>query len=189
VRRAGTSRRHVAFLRAINVGGHRVAMAELRAIFAGLGFGNVETFIASGNVIFDAPRGDRLGLVPRIERELETRLGYEVRTFLRTPEEIAAVARAEPFEPGLLARAQALNVGFLAAPLGRMQLGKLAELSTAVDHFAADGPHVYWLCAVRQSESRFNNTRFERSVGADATFRGIATVRKLAARLAAAVSG
>ena len=44
----------VAFLRAINVGGHLVKMDELRGLFEALGFSNVETFIASGNVIFDS---------------------------------------------------------------------------------------------------------------------------------------
>jgi len=189
VSRTGAPRRLVAFLRAINVGGHRVAMAELREVFERLGFGGVETFIASGNVIFEAPGGDRRRLVPRIERELEARLGYEVHAFLRTPEEIAAVARAAPFGAGLLANAQALNVGFLAAPLSPAQIEWLDDLASPVDHFAADGPHVYWLCAIRQSESRFSNVRFERSVGAVATFRGIATVRKLAARLGPTPSG
>ena len=45
--------RYLAFLRGMNVGGHRVSMEDLRAIFVELKFGNVETFIASGNVIFD----------------------------------------------------------------------------------------------------------------------------------------
>ena len=52
--RAATTR-YVAFLRGINVGGHRVSMADLRDVFTSLKFGNVDTFIASGNVIFDAP--------------------------------------------------------------------------------------------------------------------------------------
>ena len=46
--------RYIAFLRAINVGGHTVKMAELKRLFEALGFTNVETFIASGNVIFDS---------------------------------------------------------------------------------------------------------------------------------------
>ena len=53
-----TMRRYVAFLRAINVGGHTVKMDRLRALFAELGHGGVETFIASGNVIFEAAGGE-----------------------------------------------------------------------------------------------------------------------------------
>ncbi len=46
--------KYVALLRAINVGGHTVKMDHLRRLFEALGFTNVETFIASGNVIFDS---------------------------------------------------------------------------------------------------------------------------------------
>ncbi len=74
----------VAFLRAINVGGHTVSMAALRAEFEALGLKDVETFIASGNVIFTAPTGNRAALERKIESHLHGALGYEVKTFLRT---------------------------------------------------------------------------------------------------------
>ena len=45
--------RYIAFLKAINVGGHNVKMDQLRKIFESMQFKNVETFIASGNVIFE----------------------------------------------------------------------------------------------------------------------------------------
>ena len=75
--------RHIAFLRAVNVGGHMVKMDRLRALFAELKFRNVETLIASGNVIFEATTADAEALEQRIERHLRTSLGYEVATFLR----------------------------------------------------------------------------------------------------------
>ena len=89
--------RYVAFLRAINVGGHTVTMAELRKQFGAMGFTDVETFIASGNVLFSAPSRDSLALARRIERQLHAALGYEVHTFVRTDAEIAAVATHAPF--------------------------------------------------------------------------------------------
>ena len=67
--------RYVAFLRAINVGGsHVVKMDTLRARFEGLGFSRVETFIASGNVIFETRSKDAAGLERRIEAMLEMSL-------------------------------------------------------------------------------------------------------------------
>ena len=54
--------RYIAFLRAINVGGHTVKMDRLREIFESLGFANVETFIASGNVVFETTAGDTAAL-------------------------------------------------------------------------------------------------------------------------------
>src|SRR6185369_8391120 len=63
-----TMPKYVAFLRAINVGGHVVKMDQLRALFEALGFANVETFIASGNVIFDSKSKNVAALERKIDR-------------------------------------------------------------------------------------------------------------------------
>src|SRR6266545_8120025 len=75
--------RYVALLRAINVGGHNVKMEELRRQFERLGLSNVETFIASGNVLFDAKSSSVSALEHKIEAGLRTALGYEVATMVR----------------------------------------------------------------------------------------------------------
>ena len=154
--------KYVAFLRAINVGGRRVKMDELRGIFEDFGLGSVETFIASGNVIFDAGAEARGALVRRVEEHLAERLGYPVATFLRTPEEIAAIALAQPFSPSEMALAQAFSVGFLAEPLSAEGRRRLEEIRTDIDRFCAHGSEVYWLCEKKQSESKFSNVAFER---------------------------
>jgi hypothetical protein len=79
--------RHIAFLRAINVGGHTVKMDQLRTLFEELGLKDVETFIASGNVIFRSP-AKSASLESKIERHLHRALGYEVDTFIRTDGEV-----------------------------------------------------------------------------------------------------
>ena len=109
--------RFIAFLRAINVGGHTVTMAELRRLFEALGFKRVETFIASGNVIFESPATDINAMAGRIEDRLRKSLGYEVKTFVRTEAEVAAIARYKPFTDSQLRSAGACCVGFLAEPL------------------------------------------------------------------------
>ena len=86
------SQRLIAFLRAINVGGHTVTMARLREEFEGLGFTDVETFIASGNVIFTSRSNDFARLEKKIEARLRAAFGFEVATFVRTNAEVAAVA-------------------------------------------------------------------------------------------------
>jgi uncharacterized protein (DUF1697 family) len=105
--------RYFAFLRAINVGGHTVKMDVLREQFAALGFSNVETFIASGSVIFEATAKNTRSLEKQVEEHLHAALGYEVATFIRTGEELTAIATYQPFAPALLKTAQALNVAFL----------------------------------------------------------------------------
>ena len=67
--------KYVAFLRAINVGGHTVKMEHLRILFEELGFENVETFIASGNVIFDSKTKSTKTLETKIEKHLRQALG------------------------------------------------------------------------------------------------------------------
>ena len=174
--------RLIAFLRAINVGGHNVAMAELRGLFEGLSFMKVETFIASGNVIFEARSADITTLQREIESRLLRSLGYEVKTFLRTVPEVAAIARYKPFNKSQLSSATAFNVAFLADPLGAEAKKSLMALKTGIDDFHVYGREVYWLCTTKQSDSKFSNTRFERMANARATWRNMNTVVRLAAK-------
>jgi uncharacterized protein (DUF1697 family) len=176
--------RYFAFLRAINVGGHSVKMDALRQQFEALGFTHVETFIASGNVIFESPAQDTRALEKQIEAGLRSSLGYAVATFVRTPAELAGIARCQPFQPGELEAAMALNIAFLADPLDAAGQQKLLTLRTDIDDFRTHQREIYWLCRKRQSESTFSNVVFEKVVGRQTTFRGVNTVRKMAAKYA-----
>lgn len=179
----------VALLRAINVGGHTVTMAALKGHFEALGLRGVETFIASGNVLFDADAPPDEAQAARIAAHLEAALGFPVATFLRHGDELAAVAACRPFDDAALADAAALNIGFLASPLTPDEVGALERFRTDIDDFAAVGREVYWLCRRKQSESTFNNAVFERALRRQATFRGRNTVVRLAARVAARGGG
>ncbi|MEC5388063.1 DUF1697 domain-containing protein [Uliginosibacterium sp. H3] len=170
--------KYIALLRAINVGGRIVKMEALRAHFESIGCANVETYIASGNVIFDAGTSAEEALRRKIEVHLESALGHEVSTFLRTPAELAAIAA---FNDKAAASAEALNVAFLHAPLDENELETLMSLRTDIDDFRSHGREVYWLCKTKQSDSKFSNALFERKLRIPATFRGMNTVRKLAA--------
>ena len=173
--------RYVAFLRAINVGGRNITMAELRELFEGMGLGSVDTFIASGNVIFESKKKpDRLEKL--ISAGLRESLGYPVPTFLRTLPELVAVTGAQPFEAEVVSAAAAYNVAFTENTVTTEQRSRLAAFRTQFDDFAAIGREIFWICRVRQSESRFANAAMERSLGTSVTWRGINTVRRLVAR-------
>lgn len=176
--------RLIAFLRAINVGGHNVAMAQLRGLFESLSFKEVETFIASGNVIFSSRSGDIETLQKKIESQLLRSLGYEVKAFLRTVPEVAAIARHKPFNESQLKSAMALNVAFLADALGAEAEKSVMALKSEIDDFHVHGREVYWLCKTRQSDSKFSNTRFEKILKVRATWRNVNTVVRLAAKYA-----
>jgi uncharacterized protein (DUF1697 family) len=178
------ARRYIAFLRAINVGGHVVKMDKLRELFEELGFANVETFIASGNVIFDANVKDTSALERKIEAHLERALGYEVGTFIRAVDDVAAVARYEPFPAD--APRVALSVIFLRDSLSKTAQAGLMACCTEVDEFHANGREAYWLCRTRTSDSKVTGPRLERAIGQPSTVRNITTVRKLAEKYAGA---
>lgn len=179
----------IAFLRAINVGGHNVKMEQLRALFEQLGFDAVETFIASGNVVFETAAPPDTSLEATIEAHLEAALGYEVATFLRSDAEVAAVAAHRPLPEAAMAAFAAQNIGFLATPLSADEVAILQGFNSDIDDFHAHGREVYWLARVRQSDSRFNNNVFERALRRKATFRGVNTVRRLAAKYPPAGAG
>ena len=92
-------------------------MNFLKGLFESLGFSRVETFIASGNVIFETNNKTPAKLEQEIENALLKTLGYEVHTFLRTDSEVADIAQYKPFRDSELKSVGALYVGFLAAPM------------------------------------------------------------------------
>ncbi len=175
--------RLIAFLRAINVGGHNVKMEDLRKLFEELGFSNVETFIASGNVIFDAPDEDAKTVERRIEDHLKMALGYEVATFIRTAPELAAIAKYRPFpESDLAAESASLYIAFLQDPPGERAQEQLMTFRTGTDDFHVHGREIYWLCRTKLSESTFSGALLEKTLGMRATLRNSTTVGKLAAK-------
>lgn len=172
--------RHIALLRALNVGGHTIKMAALRGLFVSMDFGNVSTYIASGNVLFDAGEANATDLEYRIEEHLRAALGYEVATFLRTPAEVATIAGQEPFDSKEMANAFGLMVAFLKSPPGPTELERLHSYRRPSDDFTANGREIYWLRRTQDSETNFAGATLERVIGAPATIRNINTVRKLA---------
>jgi uncharacterized protein (DUF1697 family) len=172
--------RYIAFLRAINVGGHTVKMDRLRALFEEFGT-NVETFIASGNVIFDSTSRGGRALEKRIEAHLQAALGYPVATFLRTPAELRTIAERAPFEEADV-KAGTVYVSFAAEPASDAAARAVLALNDDGNAFHVDGREVYWLR--RRADSRFEALPLERLAGVPMTMRNLNTVRRLAEKYA-----
>ena len=172
----------VALLRAINVGGRTVKMQVLREQFEALGFARVATVIASGNVIFESSATGVAALERRIEAHLLASLGYQVATFLRTPEEMHAAAMHDAF-PGTGAgeSSYALYVAFTRSTVSAAAERQLMTYRTDVDDFHVNGREVYWASRTGMGQSAFSGARLEKILGMPATARNITTVRKLAA--------
>jgi len=176
---------YVAFLRGINVGGHRVKMDRLRAFFEEMDFANVSTFIASGNVIFSASSDDVGSLSDRIERRLAQRLGYDVPTFIRSLAELEAIAAFEPAGAGESEpSASSLYVILLGAPPGDDLRSTLSGLGSEMDEFRFSGREIYWLIQGRLSDSPLFGSGLEKAIrGVPTTTRNITTIRRLVTKL------
>lgn len=172
--------RFTAFLGGINVGGHRIKMDELRRIFEEHGCRNVTTFLASGNVLFEAAKRDRAALEAGLAVHLELKLGYKVPTFLRTPEEISAATRYEPYDRAELeANGHTLHVCFLHRPLSEPEQALVRAAVTPMDELHPNGSELYWLCrGSRLSESTLKWKPLNRAIG-ESTARNITMLRKL----------
>jgi uncharacterized protein (DUF1697 family) len=177
--------KYVAFLRAINVGGHTVKMDHLRGLFEALDLANVETFIASGNVIFDAGKTRPLTLERKIETHLHDSLGYKVTTFIRSIAELAAISSYKPFASSELeSDSNVLFVGFLAASPSEEAKSKLLELRNRFWDFHIDGRELYWLRRRLPGEVPFSGMPLEKTLRMQMTLRNVNTVRRLASKYA-----
>ena len=170
--------RCVAFLRAVNVGGRTVKMDALRAAFEALALAGVETFIASGNVIFDSSARDLAALERKIEAQLQKSFGFEIHSFVRTLDEVAALSMHPAFD----AVATTQVIGFLRSAPTPQALRMIADISTDVDRLQVHGRELFWFSDHKQSESVFSNAVFERALDTRSTFRGLGTLRKLVAK-------
>jgi len=174
--------RFAAFLRGINVGGRRMTNERLAGCFERIGLDEVATFRASGNVVFSAADGDVAELTVRIEQGLETALGYEVATFLRTKPQVLAIARHEPFDPKLLAASNGkLQVALLSRKPTAGARRKALSHASEGDRLAIRAAELYWLPAGGMMDSELDLDELAMILG-PTTIRTKGTIEQIAAK-------
>ncbi|MGN6216331.1 MAG: DUF1697 domain-containing protein [Solirubrobacterales bacterium] len=175
--------RYVAFLRGMNLGGRRIKNEELRRHFEEMGFEDVATFRASGNVVFTGPKREAEGkLAQRVEAELDARLGYDVPVFLRSIEEVAAIAAQRPFDPKRVEKSKGkLQVSLLAKKPSAAARRKVLALATEEDLLAIEGRELYWLPSGGLLESDLDLKAIAALLGTD-TRRTMGTIEQIAAK-------
>lgn len=171
---------HIALLRGINVGGHRVKMDRLRELFRELGFEDVRSFIQTGNVFFHFSETDLQTLQKRVAEHLENALVFKVPVCLRTLSQLERIVALNPFKHRTLTPDTRFSVTFLDREI---------ESNLAVPSFTRDGGFelihmtrselfVIWhLKQVRPA----NSQGFDRDVEAHATTRFWHTTEKILA--------
>jgi uncharacterized protein (DUF1697 family) len=162
----------VALLRGVNLGArNRVPMAELRTLLEDAGYGDVRTYIASGNVLLDGPAA-RNKLGSDLERLIADAFDVTTAVILRKPRELAATVEAHPFK-----RTSDTHVAFLARRPAKSAVAKL-------DAFDADavlvGAALFLQLPRGVHGSRLSNARIESLLGVAATLRNWRTVVALA---------
>ena len=171
---------YVAFLRGINVGKRRVPMTRLVSTFRDLGYADVVTFIASGNVIFRSQRRDTGLIEVTASAALERELGFEVAVMVRTADQVVSIARA-PLFPDEPQGPYNVHVGLMKDVAPAEEARKLEAVRTATDQFRVIGREFYWLCATPMSESIVWTLPSAKAVRLPVnTLRNMTTLRRLA---------
>jgi uncharacterized protein (DUF1697 family) len=172
----------IAMLRGINVTGHKIIKMEaLRASFAALGFKNVQSYVQSGNLIFEAPNASIAGLSAKIEKKILRDFGHSVPVFLRTPKEMAEIIQRNPFPKDPAIDQSKLHVTFLAdvAPKNAAEL--LQPLAAGPEQIRVVGREIYIYCPLGYGTSKISNNAIEKKLSLGATTRNWKTTNTLLA--------
>jgi uncharacterized protein (DUF1697 family) len=172
--------RQIALLRGINLGSHkRVGMGPLRELLVRLGYGDVRTYLQSGNVVLTSPASPE-----RLQRELEQQiaeeLGLETRVLVRTRDELADVIERDPLA-GVADNPRRYQVSFLSAEPDAEVVRELGRVDVAPERFVVSGREIYTWHPDGIQRSKLNKVLSDRSLGVVATARNWNTVTKLLA--------
>ena len=167
--------KYVAFLRAINVGGNAIIkMADLKKMFEAAGMENVQTYIQSGNVIFESDE-DAETLAKRIERQLEGAARYRIELFVRTMREVRAMVQKSPFTAK---DGEVAYVTFLPNKPDKKSQQALLAFKSEADDFAFKGRELYNLRRDPE-KSVFSGNFVEKILKMPATTRNLTTITKI----------
>ena len=158
--------RYAAFLRGMNIGGRRLTNESLRSHFLTMGFAEVATFRASGNVTFAGEQAAEGEVRARIEAGLRDLLGYEVPAFIRTAKEVLGIAGKEPFPPQQLSASKGkLQVAMLLEKPPAKAAKELMGHASEGDRLLLAGRELYWLPGGGILESELDMKAIERLLG------------------------
>ena len=173
--------RYIAFLRAVNVGGSSaIKMEALRRVFEDLGFSNVTSFIASGNIIFEAAEHNSELLERQIEEGLLRSLGKDLTPFVRTAQQLARIAAFDAFPNIHPAVGDQLAVIFLSSSPSAKAVKALEGLHSQTDEFRAQGREIYWLRHTGADGLVYSTVPLDRVLAEPFTTRSMSTLKKLA---------
>ncbi|HEY8087081.1 MAG TPA: DUF1697 domain-containing protein [Polyangiaceae bacterium] len=171
---------HVALLRAVNVGGRSLAMAQLREVMQELGLGDARTLLQSGNAVFASAKAPA-ALEAALGKAIANECGLETDVFVRTAKEWEAAIAANPFAQEAKKDPAHLLLMPLASSPTKAQVSALREAIRGPELVETDGRHAYLVYPAGIGTSKLTIKVIESKLGTRGTARNWNTARKLAA--------
>jgi len=168
---------YISMLRGINVSGQKkIRMADLKSLYESLGLDNVQTYVQSGNVVFDSDEQDIDKLRNSIETQIEKQFGFSVPVLIRTMVDFKRVVENHPF-----AQEEAIRVlvTFLYEQPDRSKWEELSQYKDKVDQFALGEQEIFLFCPGGYGKTKLSNTFFEKKLDVVATTRNWKSVNTL----------
>ena len=168
---------YISMLRGINVSGQKkIRMAELKSLYESLSLTNVETYVQSGNVVFDSKEQDAIKLRDSIESQIETVFGFSVPVLIRTGDEFKRIIESHPFAGEEAVR---VLVTFLYDRPENSKLEDLSHYKDKVDQFVIGEREIFLYCPGGYGKTKLSNAFFERKLDVIATTRNWKSVNAL----------
>ncbi len=173
--------KYIAILRGINVGsGRKVPMTDLKKLCESLGLQNVQTYIQSGNVVFELGRPEAiLMLEMRLQQAFSETFGFDIPVIVRTDEELAESIAQNPFLKEENLDIERLHLTVLKELPKPELLEKIKGYQYLPDRYEIIGRNVFIFCAAGYGTSKLVNSFFESKLKVPATTRNWKTVLKL----------
>jgi uncharacterized protein (DUF1697 family) len=171
----------ISLLRAINVGGqNKIPLVELKRLYQALNFANVESYVQSGNLVFDSENQEPAFVTNLIEAEIERAYGAKIAVFVRDAADFRRILSTNPFLTGRSESPSFLHVTFLYSIPSQPQWAQLrAPETSSGDEFFPGVQEVFLFCPTGYGRTKLNNSFFERKLGMLATTRNWNTVQAM----------
>lgn len=168
---------YIALLRGINVSGQKkIKMTDLIAHLKDLKFKNVQTYIQSGNVIFETSIKDKKNISGLIEKKIKKEYGFEVSVIIKSPKDFKDVLAKNPFTSK---DTEKIYFTFLSEKPSPENINKLKTYDYSPEEYILDGENIYFFAPKGYGNAKMNNNFFENKLKVSATTRNWKTVNKL----------
>lgn len=171
---------YIALLRGINVSGQKkIKMADLREQLSELGWQNIQTYIQSGNVIFESDDDDLKELGQKLAEKIKEHYGFEVPTMVKRPADFQHVLEHNPFSKELEEIPKQFYVTFLAEAPDKEKVEALRQVDYSPEQWGLVGTDIYFYPPQGYGRAKMHNNFFEKKLKVQATTRNWRTIQVL----------